>query len=103
LHGRAVAHLARVGSLRATVPAMLETFQVLRRGGVTLAQALGAFERAFILDQPELLFAIARALDTGLVKTAFDAFHLAEASRAGGALHTADRELLASAYPTVPF
>ena len=103
LHQRARAHMGRVGPLRATLPAMLEVLHVLGKGGANLVQVVGALDGPFLLEDIEKLFAVARTLDEGLVKTAFDAYHLVEASRAGGALHTADRELRASAYPTVPF
>jgi predicted nucleic acid-binding protein len=46
---------------------------------------------------------VAYALDEGDVKTAPDAYHLLSALSRGEPLHTADKELLESEYPTVPF
>lgn len=102
LHARAVAHLSKVGRLRASHAAVLETMMVLHRRGRQTSLVL-MLEKHFDLDNREVLRSAADALDRGLVKTPFDAYHLADALARGEPLHTADKELLVSAFPTVAY
>jgi predicted nucleic acid-binding protein len=102
LHARAVKHLK---TAKPVVPFSvgLELLFVASRFDVTRVEALGAVEAHFEVEGRAILFTAAEALDSGEVKTVFDAVHLADALHRGGALHTADQELLRSPYPTASF
>jgi hypothetical protein len=102
LHARAVKHLKGV---RPMVPFSvgLELLFVARRFEFTCVEALGAAEAHFQVEGRGVLFTAAEALDSGEVKTVFDAVHLADALHRGGSLQTADQELLRGPYPTTPF
>ncbi|MFQ6013349.1 MAG: PIN domain-containing protein [Thermoplasmata archaeon] len=103
LRDRAVRHLERFGPLLVPFSVALELLFVAKRFGLGYVEILGATEAHFDLERREVLYTAAEALDAGDVKTVFDAVHLADAFHRGGALHTADRELLQTAFPTVGF
>jgi predicted nucleic acid-binding protein len=102
LHARAVKHLKRANPV---VPFAvgLELLFVARRFKFTCVEALGAAEGHFQIEGREVLFTAAEALDSGEVSTVFDAVHLADALHRGGRLHTADKQLLKSPFPTENF
>ena len=87
LQARAVRHLRRTGRLLVPFSVGVELLFVARRFGLGCVESLGAAE----------------ALDSGEVETVFDAVHLADAFHRSGSLHTADRRLLRTAFPTVRF
>lgn len=103
LHTRARHHMANVGRLRASSPAVLEAMTVIHRQRLRQGDFLAALADAFALDEPETFATAALALDKGILKTPFDAYHAADAHLRGLPLHTADDELLKSAFPTKPF
>ncbi len=103
LHTRATAHLQRVDRLRATVPAVLEAFIAVRRKGGSQQALIADLAKRFDIEQQAVLETAARALDEGLIGTPFDAYHAAEALLRGERLHTADKELLASEFPTIRY
>ncbi len=103
LHARARSHIHAHGRLRASVPAVLEAFIVLRRRGASLQALVARLNEHFDLDDAGSLQTAAWALDKGLLRTPFDAYHAADAHRRGEPLHTADQELLASAFPTIAY
>ncbi len=102
LHARAVKHLSAV---QPVVPFSvgLELLFVAKRFDFTCVEALGAVEAHFQVEGRGVLLTAAEALDTGEVKTVFDAVHLADALHRGGVLHTADKQLLNGPYPTAAF
>jgi predicted nucleic acid-binding protein len=103
LHKRATRHLARHGRLVIPTSVGLELLFVAARFNVTRVEALGAAEAHFDLENRDTLYTAAEALDTGEVPTVFDAMHLADALHRGGRLHTADKRLAATAFPTSGF
>lgn len=103
LHARARAHMQRVGRLRASVPAVLEALRVVRKRGGTCQRFIGILHETFDIDELATIQTAAQALDKGVLRTVFDAYHAAEAHLRGEPLHTADRELLESTFPTVEF
>lgn len=100
LHERAKRHLGRVGRLLVPFCVGLELLFVASRFDFTRVQALGAAEAHFDVERRNVLYTAAEALDSKEIGTAFDAVHLADALHRGGHLHTADKKLLASVYPT---
>lgn len=103
LHGRARAHLQDHPTLRMPFSVGIELLFVCRRFDLHHVEALGAAQAHFEVENPEVLYAAAHALDEGEVPTVFDAVHLAEAHHRGTALHTADERLQGSSFPTTPF
>lgn len=61
---------------------------------------IAAAAKRFDIDNLDILLVAADALDEGDVTTVFDAVHAAQAFIDGQDLHTTDRRLLASAFPT---
>lgn len=103
LHNRAKQHLRRSGRLVVPFSVGLELLFVSSRFQFTCVEALGAAEAHFEVEGRNVLFTAAEALDTKEIKTVFDAVHLADALHRDGNLHTADKELIRSAYPTQEF
>ena len=103
LRKRALAHLE--GSPRLTMPVSvgLELLMVAQRFELPHVAALGAAEGRFEVEGRDVLYSAAEALDAGDVKTVFDAVHLADALLRGGKLHTADRALQRTSFPTQAF
>lgn len=100
---RAGRHLQRSPRLLIPFSVGVELLFVAKRFDLGFVQSLGAAEARFDLESRDLLYTAAEALDAGDVGTVFDAVHLADALHRGGKLHTADRALLATAFPTEGF
>lgn len=103
LHHRALAHLAGQPRLLIPYSAGIELLLVARRLELGCFDALGAAEARFDLEGGPVLYLAAEALDSGEVRTGFDAVHLADAWTRRGRLHTADRELHRTSFATAPF
>lgn len=104
LKGRATRHLDQLGEpLLVPFPVGIELLFICKRHGLGYVDALGAAENRFELEDREVLYTAAEALDAEEVPTVFDAVHLADAFHRRGALHTADRKLLEGPFPTEPF
>ena len=103
LHDRAKKHVKAAGRLVMPFSVGLEMLFVASRFDFTCVEALGAAEGHFDLESRNVLYTAAEALDTGEISTVFDAVHLADALHRNAKLHTADKELLKSAYPTQDF
>ncbi len=103
LRARAVRHLGSAGRLLIPFSVALELLFVAKRFPLGFVESLGAAEASFDVEDRDVLYTAAEALDAGEVATVFDAVHLADAFHRGGALHTADERLLRTAFPTVRF
>ncbi len=103
LHRRAKRHLEAVGRLVMPFSVGVELLFVAHRFDFTCVEALGAAEAHFEIEAAKILYTAAEALDAKEIATVFDAIHLADALHRGGNLHTADRRLIASVYPTAEF
>lgn len=103
LRDRALRHLRSRGRLTVPFSVALELLFVAKRFRFGFVESLGAVEAHFDLEHREVLYTAAEALDSGEVSIVFDAVHLADAFHRGGALHTADRGLLRTSFPTVSF
>lgn len=104
LRARAMDHLAGRGRLLIPYSVGIELLFVAREAGVSsLVAALGAAESRFELEHRDVLYSAAQALDDGTLTTVFDAIHGADASDRGGRLHTTDRRLRVSGFPTETF
>jgi predicted nucleic acid-binding protein len=103
LRERAMRHVRGEESLLIPFSVGIELLFVAKRFGLGFVASLGAAEAHFQVESRDLLFTAAEALDSGEVATVFDAVHLADAFHRGGALHTADRALQRTSFPTVPF
>lgn len=103
LHKRADKHLRRTGHLMVPFSVGVELLFVASRFDFTCVEALGAMEGHFDVENRNILYTAAEALDAKEIPTVFDAVHLADALHREGHLHTADKQLLASAYPTQGF
>jgi predicted nucleic acid-binding protein len=103
LHTRALRHLK--GHARLLIPSSVavELLFVAKRFRLGYVESLGAAEAPFDLENRRVLYTAAETLDSGEVKTVFDAVHLADSFHRGASLHTADRRLLRTPFPTVPF
>lgn len=104
LHDRAVDHLEETsGDLTVPLSVGVELLFVCVKHGIDPVEALGAAEAHFDVERRDVLYTAAEALEVGDVSTVFDAVHAAEALDRGGALHTADAEVLESPFPTEGF
>ena len=103
LHERAKQYLKRHSRLLVPFSVGVELLFVASRFEFTCVEALGAVEAHFDIEADEILYTAAEALDAKEISTVFDAIHLADALHRGGHLHTADKKLLSSAYPTIEF
>lgn len=103
LKNRARRHLSRHSDLVVTYPAGIELLFVAKRFGLGYVEVLGTAETHFSVENREVLYTAAEALDSRELTTVFDAIHTSEALHRGGSLHTADRKLLATAFPTTRF
>jgi predicted nucleic acid-binding protein len=103
LRTRALRHLR--GRARLLIPSSvaMELLFVAKRFRLGYVECLGAAEAHFDLENRKVLYTAAEALDSGEVATVFDAVHLADAFHRDAALHTADRRLLRTSFPTVSF
>src|SRR2546428_4927048 len=80
----------------------LELLFVAKRFRLGYVESLGATEAHFDLEGRDVLYTAAEALDSGDIATVFDAVHLADAFRRGGALHTAAAQALPPPPPPAP-
>jgi len=103
LHARSKRHLQGAGRLTVPFSVGLESLFVASRFEFTCVEALGAVEGHFDVEGRNVLYTAAEALDAKEISTVFDAVHLADALHRQGKLHTADKQLLKSAYPTQEF
>jgi predicted nucleic acid-binding protein len=99
---RAEAHV-RQHDLRVPFSVGIELLFVAEKFGLSRVDFIGAASQRFKVDQLEVLRAAANAMDEGEVRTVFDAVHAAQALVEGTTLHTTDKRLLASEFPTTPF
>ncbi|MGI0148533.1 MAG: PIN domain-containing protein [Thermoplasmata archaeon] len=103
LRSRALRHVQAHGRLLVPVSVALELLFVAKRFHLGFVESLGAAEAHFELEDRDMLYTAAEALDSGEVTTVFDAIHLADAFHRGVALHTADEKLLRTSFSTVRF
>lgn len=103
LRARALRHLRSGNRLLIPFSVGLELLFVAKRFSIGFVESLGAAEAFFDVEDRDVLYTAAEALDTGEVGTVFDAVHLADAFHRGGALHTADERILRTAFSTVRF
>lgn len=102
LHERARRHL-RGRRLLAPFSVGIELLVVSKKRGVGLYDSLAEAEKSFDLENRDILYTAAEAVESGEVKTMFDALHLADAMHRDVKLHTADAELLRTSFPTQRF
>lgn len=103
LRDRALHHLRFRDRLLVPFSVALELLFVAKRFRLGFVESLGAAEGHFYLENRDVLYTAAEALDSGEVTTVFDAVHLADALHRGAALHTADEKLLRTSFSTVRF
>ena len=103
LHDRAKRHLKHVGRLLVPFSVGVELLFVAARFKFTCVEALGAVEAHFEVEGKNVLYTAGEALDANEIPTVFDAIHLADALHRDVTLHTADKKLVASLYPTTEF
>lgn len=103
LHRRGAAHLREQRGLRVPLSVGIELLLIAKKHGHVYLELLRAVERHFEVGDRAVLYTAAEALDTGEVRTVFDAVYLAEALHRSERLHTADEDLLATAFPTTAF
>lgn len=102
LRDRALRHVRSRRRLLVPFSVALELLFVAKRFRLGFVESLGAAEAHFELERRNVLYTAAEALDSQEVRTVFDAVHLSDALHRGGALRTADEELLGTSFPTVP-
>lgn len=102
LKARATKHLATV-QVRVPFSVGIELLFVAKKHGIAYVDFLGAASVHFDVDNIDVLLTAAEALDAGEIGTVFDAVHAAQALLDGVTLHTTDRRLLASPFPTQRF
>lgn len=102
LKSRAEAHLRR-HALTVPFSVGIELLFVAKKHGLPYVDFIGAATTHFELDRAPVLLAAAEALDSGEIATVFDAVHACQALLDGVRLHTTDKKLLASPYPTQSF
>ncbi len=103
LRERALRHLRSRRRLLVPFSVAIELLFVAKRFRMGLVQSLGAAEAHFDVENRDVLYTAAEALDAGEIGTVFDAIHLADAFHRRAALHTADEALLRTAFPAVAF
>jgi hypothetical protein len=81
----------------------IELLFLAKKFGVPFVAFLGSASTHFEMDRADVLLAAAEALDNGEVATVFDAVHASQALLDGTRLHTTDKRLLASPFPTTRF
>ncbi len=101
LHERARRHVATAGRLRMPLSVGIELLQVARKKDLPALELLGHAARDFDVDQLDLLAIAAKSMARGEVTSPMDAVHLADAFLHGTPLHTADRKLQKTAFPTM--
>ena len=103
LHARAARHLAAHRDLAVPYSVGIELLLIAKKHGVSHVELLAAAEEHFTLENADVLYTAAEALDAKEVATVFDAVHLSDAFHRKEALHTADKALVKSAFPTEAF
>jgi predicted nucleic acid-binding protein len=103
LHRRGTDHVREHRSVQVPFSVGIELLLIAKKHGHAYLELLRAVEACFEVERRAVLFTAAEALDTGEVRTVFDAVHLAEALHRGERLHTADEDLWATAFPTTAF
>lgn len=103
LHARARRHAASSGRLFVPYSVGIELLLVARKRSIPALRMMSLVCAAFDVEKQETLVAAADALDSGAVATPLDAVHLADSFHSGERLHTADRRLQKTRFPTVPW
>lgn len=103
LHARATRHLSTHTRLVVPFSVSIELLLGAHARGASCLDVVGAWEDHFEVENLDVLYTAADALDRREVRTVFDAIHLAEAGLRGTTLHTADERLLRTGFPTTPF
>ena len=103
LEKRAGEHVAQVGRLLVPFSAGIELLMVAVRYQLGCVRTIGAASTHFDVENRGVLETAAEALDAKEVPTVFDAIHLADALHRGSKLHTADKRLHRTPFPTVAF
>ena len=103
LHARATRHLAAHRDVVVPYSVGIELLLIAKKHKLGHVELLAAAEERFTLENADVLYTAAEALDAREVGTVFDAVHLADAFHRKEALHTADKALVRSAFPTEPF
>lgn len=103
LHARAIAHLREQGRLVVPLSVGIELLLGARAKSSVCVDVIAACDAWFDVESRDVLLTAARALDQGMVKTVFDAVHLADALHRQVPLHTADAALQRTPFPTTPF
>lgn len=103
LRERALTHLSKSGPLLVPFSVGIELLFVAKRFGLDYVDAIGAAGTHFDVENEDVLLTAAEALRDEDVGTVFDAVHLADAYHRGGTLHTADRGLHRTDFPTVGY
>ena len=101
LRGRALRDLRSRGRLLVPFSVAIELLFVAKRFRMGFVQSLGATEAYFDIENRDVLYTAAEALDAGEIETVFDAVHVADAFHRGAAIHTADEALLRTVFPTI--
>jgi len=101
LRERALRHLGSRRRLLVPFSVAIELLFVAKRFRMGFVQSLGAAEAYFDVENRDVLYTAAEALDAGEVETVFDAVHLADAFHRGAVLHTADEALLRTVFPAI--
>jgi hypothetical protein len=100
---RAKSHLVKTGTLQVPFAVGIELLLIAKKHRLLHEEVIDLAEAQFEVERLATLRTAARCLDEGRIKTVFDAVHAAESFHAGTTLHTADKSLLASGFPTVGF
>jgi predicted nucleic acid-binding protein len=103
LHERARRHLAEHPGLVVPLSVGIELLLGAHKRGGRCVDVLAVCEDHFRLESRDVLLSAERALGRGIVKTVFDAVHLADALHRQGSLHTADEKPHRTSFPTTPF
>ncbi len=92
-----------VQGLRVSFGVGIELLFVARKHDIPCVDFLGAAARRFTIENQDILFTAAEALDNEEISTVFDAIHASTAFHAGTVLVTTDKKLQASPFPTKGF
>jgi len=103
LHERARRHLSGRDRLLVPYSVGIELLFIARRHRATHLDIIVATEDLFDVERAGILRTAAEALDSGELRTVFDAVHVSDALHRGSSLHTTDAALLRSDFPTTAF
>ena len=103
LRDRALRHVRSRGRLLVPFSVAIELLFAAKRFRMGFVQSLGAADAHFDIENRDVLYTAAEALDAGEIETVFDAVHVADAFHRGAALDTADGALLRTAFPVIGY